>query len=338
MIKKIFIFCAFCCFVVAEAREIQINIICNATGKNKGLQVDQKILRETLTSLGCQVIPLWNDSKFFPRADINIFCEHFSLGISNYAQTNWFIPNPEWCYHSTAEMQMSDLILCRTQASLTAFKNLNLPTFFLEFTCPDFYRPEIAKDFNRCIHVAGGSEQKGTWAVTAAWIRNPRLPHLTVLRRISPPTLDRKNFLWVSEYIAKEDLIERQNRNGIHLCPSETEGFGHYIMEAMACGAVVVTTDAPPMNEFITDSRCLVPYSYTAPQLLATNYYISAEDLEHTVKKLLLLPKGELMAIGQRNRINYLKKRERFEKNLRFLLEQWIEQHPDENFDLKPLP
>ncbi|MES2199112.1 MAG: glycosyltransferase [Chlamydiota bacterium] len=63
----------------------------------------------------------------------------------------------------------------------------------------------------------------------------------------------------------QEDLRKIQNKTGIHLCPSEVEGFGHCIFEALSTGAVVITTDAPPMNEFIKDPRCLVPFSHSAP-------------------------------------------------------------------------
>ena len=37
------------------------------------------------------------------------------------------------------------------------------------------------------------------------------------------------------------ELREIQNANLFHLCPSETEGFGHYIVEALSVGAIVLT-------------------------------------------------------------------------------------------------
>jgi multisubunit Na+/H+ antiporter MnhB subunit len=36
---------------------------------------------------------------------------------------------------------------------------------------------------------------------------------------------------------------------------SEREGFGHYINEARAVGAFVISTDHPPMNELVTPER-----------------------------------------------------------------------------------
>lgn len=47
---------------------------------------------------------------------------------------------------------------------------------------------------------------------------------------------------------------------GVHACPSATEGWGQYIDEGRRAGAVVLTLDAPPMNELVTAaSGVLVP-------------------------------------------------------------------------------
>ncbi|KAJ3126874.1 hypothetical protein HK100_010034 [Physocladia obscura] len=50
------------------------------------------------------------------------------------------------------------------------------------------------------------------------------------------------------------ELRRLQLASGVHVCPSEQEGFGHYINEARALSALVITTNHPPMNEFIVDN------------------------------------------------------------------------------------
>ena len=57
----------------------------------------------------------------------------------------------------------------------------------------------------------------------------------------------------------------------MHVCCSDAEGFGHYINEGRAHGALVrtVTTDAAPMNELVDESCGLLvapsEYGGTAP-------------------------------------------------------------------------
>ena len=40
------------------------------------------------------------------------------------------------------------------------------------------------------------------------------------------------------------------NTYGLHLCPSESEGFGHYMHEA-SCNNIVIITDFSPFNEYV---------------------------------------------------------------------------------------
>jgi glycosyltransferase involved in cell wall biosynthesis len=310
------------CSSFLPAAGMGINIISQCNGK--GLQVDKQILESALRDLGCHInyIDQYQyQTQMAPAADINIFCQKAMPHLFPCARLNWFIPNPEWCYDSQDVLAQFDLILCRTKEVERIFKKMGLKTYFLGFTALDVYEKDVNKDFYSWLHVAGGSAQKGTPVIGDTWMRNPRLPHITIIRHVESSFRELSNFTWIAERVPSKALRELQNRCGVHLCLSETEGFGHYLLEAMSCGAVVVTTAAPPMNEFIRDPRCLVPYNYTLPQLLATNYYVATEDLEKCLKRLLCLPRSELKAIGKSNRIRFLQLQQRFYERLKFLLE-----------------
>jgi glycosyltransferase involved in cell wall biosynthesis len=43
------------------------------------------------------------------------------------------------------------------------------------------------------------------------------------------------------------------NKGIIHVAPSRLEGLGLYLPEGLSCGMPTITTDAPPMNQFIID-------------------------------------------------------------------------------------
>ena len=101
------------------------------------------------------------------------------------------------------------------------------------------------------------------------------------------------------DYIRDGELQRTQNAHRFHLCPSETEGFGHYLVEAMGVGAVVVTLDAPPMNEMVTPERgALIAPSRTGTQSLATTYFYDEIALERAVERLLATSDGELANMG----------------------------------------
>jgi hypothetical protein len=62
-----------------------------------------------------------------------------------------------------------------------------------------------------------------------------------------------ENLILYTKSLAYEELLGLQQSSGVHLCPSREEGFGHYINEARALGALVMTTNWAPMNELVQD-------------------------------------------------------------------------------------
>lgn len=136
----------------------------------------------------------------------------------------------------------------------------------------------------------------------ALWQRVTRSPTLTVLQSprtaqpIDPPAA---NIIHRIDYIDDGELRRMQNAHRFHLCPSETEGFGHYIVEAMSVGAVVVTTDGEPMNELVTPERgVLVASGRTGTQHLAATYHFDDDAMAATIERLIAMPDTELDRLG----------------------------------------
>lgn len=301
-----------------RSKKHRINIISNKNGV--GLSRDIALLERELGQLGHDVNFIDYRSRTPPasKADINLFVQAANEYFFPFARLNYLIPNPECCNQMSEDLVYHfDLILCRTHEVQRIYQNLNPNTVYMSFTCDDRYSEGVQKNFNSVVHLAGASVQKGTARTLQMWIEHPELPTLTLLKHfknIAIPKLDNLNY--ISEYLPDETLKRIQNSCGIHLCPSEAEGFGHYIMEALSCGAVVVTTDAPPMNEFISDKRCLIPYNKTEIQNLATLYFIDVNRGAEILKNILNLPKVELDAISRRNRRFYLENDRFFKQRL----------------------
>lgn len=299
----------------AQTKTKKINIVSNRNGV--GLSQDIEILETELLKLGHQVAFIEDaDLSSIQKADINILIQPLNLLSLPYAEKNYLIPNPEWCYFTPAEIALFDLILCKTREGERIFKSLNSNTIFMGFTCKDRYDPVIAKNPKKAFHLAGKSIQKGTDQLVRTWLQNPQWPELILVKNKSYAYPSASNISYLYGYLPFDQLKALQNSCGLHLCTSETEGFGCYLMEGLSCGAVVVTTDAPPMNEFVKDKRCLVGVERTAPMQLATNYYVDPKKLDKTITGLFSLSEDELTAIGMQNREFYLENDRKFKERV----------------------
>jgi streptogramin lyase len=98
-----------------------------------------------------------------------------------------------------------------------------------------------------------------------------------------------------------------QNESVFHLCLSLTEGWGHYIGEALGVGAVTMTVDARPMNELVgADRGMLIAYGGTGTQRLATTYHFDEAALEAAVERTIAMSDAECAQLGARGRAWFL--------------------------------
>lgn len=237
-----------------------------------------------------------------PRHDVNIMLEHVRLEDLGSARCTLFVPNPEWCMPADVE-RLSQVkgVLAKTRHAEAIFRSRGIPTEFIGFTSEDRLDAAVARE--RCFfHLAGRSENKGTDALIALWRRHPEWPTLTVVqspRTAKPLDPPAPNIEHRIDYLDDAELRRLQNACRFHVCCSETEGFGHYLVEAMSVGAVVLTTDGEPMNELVDGTRGVcIPYCRTGTQNLATTYFVDAAAMEQAIERLLALDDADLDRMG----------------------------------------
>lgn len=266
--------------------------------------------------------------RFFGRRNRNetlLFLERVTARWLRHAGRYVLVPNQErYPKRLVRLLSRVDHVFCKSHHAVEVFRPHHDSVHYLGFTSPDRRDPAIEPDYGRFLHLAGGSALKGTDIVLEAWARHPEWPTLTLVfhRQEAIPEVVPENVRLLDRYLPDDELRRRQNRCGIHLCPSLSEGWGHYIGEALSCAATVVTTDGPPMNELVRPDRgVLVPWSRSEPRKMGTNFHVAVEDLEAAVERVLALPEDEKAEMGRAARRWFEANDERFRARLHELWE-----------------
>ncbi|HET9818152.1 MAG TPA: glycosyltransferase [Rhodanobacteraceae bacterium] len=235
------------------------------------------------------------------RWDLNLMLERVRPEYLATAHRNVLLPHPEWFdERDRAWLPRLDRAFALTRHAVPIFERLGLQVDYTGFTSEDRLDRTVPRE-RAFFHLAGRSANKGTDTLLALWRRHPEWPTLTVLQspRAAREVVSAPNIAHRVDYIPDAELRRIQNAHRFHLCPSETEGFGHYLVEAMGLGAMVVTLDAPPMNEMVAPDRgALITPSRTSTQSLATTYFYDAGAMETLIERLLGTSDAELDRVG----------------------------------------
>lgn len=254
------------------------------------------------------------------RADTAVHIERAFPAWFSAARRHVLIPNQERFPHRhLGRLKRIDNVLCKTRYAAAIFEDLGVATAFLGFTSEDRLDPSVEKDWNGVFHLAGGSTLKGTEDILTLWARHPEWPALHLVQKESlAPKAVPQNVKLVTRYLPDGELKIMQNRYGIHLCPSRGEGWGHHIVEGMSTGALIVSVDAPPMNEHVDASTgLLAPYARMEPRHLGTSYFADLASLETQIMRAVALPVEEKARFGNAARLAFERIDREFRERLR---------------------
>ncbi|HJU08221.1 MAG TPA: glycosyltransferase [Rhodanobacteraceae bacterium] len=262
-----------------------------------------------------------------PPYDFVLMEEHIVPQYLDDARHRVLLPHPEWFLPRDLEwLDGIDLVLAKTHEAQRVFAQRGCRAVCIGFTSEDRLDASVPRE-RGFFHLAGSSRTKGTQALLSLWRKRPEWPRLTVVQhpREARPGAAAANIDLRIGYLDEAELRRLQNAHLFHLCPSQTEGFGHYIVEAMSVGAVVITLDAPPMNEMITPERgLLLPYARTGTQHLAVTYHFDDAAMEAAVMRAMALDDAQCRVLGAAARAWYEAERaalpQRLDEALRNLL------------------
>lgn len=307
-----------------------------------GLAQDRKVVAQLLSVMGYEVHSYDLPSVYYlqgipvPLPEswgrvVAIMFEHVFV-LSRRPLACLYYVNPEWILDQDLSRIRNgdvDVILTKTRDAhariSAAFEGIEIVhTGFASLPLPPL---SIPMSFEKAIHVRGYARQKGTDVVLDAYRKaSDRLPECICTMRAFDPTIPPfVSMMGSSCRLLFKDLpqpaMDRMvARRGLHLCPSEREGFGHYIFGPMSVGAVVLTTDSAPMNELV-DAGCgmLVP-ARIEDKGLYLDARVSASDLIEKIQELMALSPDQKLEMGRRAQLKAAAMREDFESRFQIFI------------------
>ena len=240
------------------------------------------------------------------------------------AEVNCLIPNQEWfSSEDVPQLRRVQEVWCKTEAAVEVFRELGCKTRYIGFSGRDLYAPDLDERgdrFERCLHVNGSNAWKGTQVLLDTWLRHPEWPHLTVVSRVPvrrPEALP-PNVTLIERYLADEELRALVNSCGISVQPTEMEGYGHSLAEAMSAQAVVLVTDGAPMNERVDRTRgVMIAADRQEPHYMGRRYFVTSAAIERAMDEVIGMDKAQLQVLGAAARRSFAAEADAFAGRLR---------------------
>jgi len=220
---------------------------------------------------------------------------------------NILIPNQEWCTKNVLNLlPYIDVLWCKSKLAVNIFSELNYRTDYIGF-CTDLdpaigHREGALNQTEGFFTRIGPSRNRGAEQLANLWSRHSEWPRLRMV--VGPeyqPDITAKNIEYIDHIASDEDFNRLVNSVPFHIFLTEAEGFGHLIVESMSRGAIVLVTNASPMNEYATHESAILLSSYYAGQLhLSPRFHVNDEVIEAAVEKALSLSVDERIKLKEK--------------------------------------
>ncbi len=318
---------------------IQIRLISrdNGVGLSRDLDLMQAALRGQMSServgiggrnqMRWQLGRSWGQRMLQGQVPLQLFGERVYRHFLPLAQRNVLLPNPEWFLPRWLPLlPRFDAVLCKTRHAERIFRALGADARYVGFTSIDRMLPQVRRQ-PVFLHLAGRSSAKGTGVVLETWKRNPHWPLLVVVQhpRTARERVQAGNIDHRITYMDDAQLQLLQNACRFHLCPSETEGFGHYLMEGLSVGAVVLATAGEPMDELVSAQRGIgIPIAGSRNDGLVRRYQVDSTGVTGAVEQALALDEAALLRLSNAARAFYLANDRGFRQRFRSALQELV--------------
>lgn len=283
---------------------MKFNIISNLMN-GAGLQRSYEILRFELERRGHYVNGVqFNAANNVQQVDVNVFIETVRPELFRFAKKQWTIPMPEWWDVRWFDLNFNRVLALTHDCHRLFSKKFGDRCTYLGWRAKELYDPKIQRE-KKFLHVAGKSPYKNTAEV----LRGGELAGVSIT-----VVGERKG----KRRVTDEELKYMMNSHLFHLMPSAYEGYGYVLHEALGVGAVLITTNAPPMNE--VQPSILIRSVGTIPRHATVLHKVLAEDIASAINHAMQLKDDVIDCYHRTARHRFLYDEAEFHMNLDKLL------------------
>ncbi len=222
------------------------------------------------------------------------------------------IPNWEWFRGTDKEWQLCDLFVCQSQFAKQVVASYGFNNLIYVPVIVDLKRfpSRLVRGKARLfVHNAGlvdSQDRKGTRDTILAFKKLKRSDIKLLVRmqkEVDLPDLDPRIEVQVGNLSEPAELYQIGD---VAVQPSKMEGNGFMVLEPLVTGMPVITTDYPPMNEYVTTRELLVRKLWFKRRAFPTQWvkhaHLRLPDINDLAAKINWCADNDLTMISTQNR------------------------------------